>query len=381
MLIVGGLMLLTLGLIYGWSILAKYLKVSDAFSPVAGKLSLVFTVCMIFFCLGGLLGGFLSAKTSVRTALIMAAVLLFGGFFLASRAESIALLCVAYGGLVGTGVGIGYNVIIGAVVPWFPGKAGLISGVLLMGFGTGAFLLGAVAEALIQARGWQQAFWMLGLGIALVLLAGSLALRRPERAAQAASDSGDSPREMLKKPPFWLIFGWAVLIGAGGLAIIGNAGAFAEEMNLAAQTVLLTGLLTVCNGLGRLLFGALFDRAGRAWTMGAVSTALALAALVLVAAVSWGAVWMIYPGFVLFGLSYGGSPTCLSAFIRQTFGGKHYGTNYSIGVLNLIPAAFAPYLGAAVQSSTGSFLGAFWMLFGVGVAAAVLSLLLSRKKA
>lgn len=85
---IGVLVLLFAGLVYAWSVLASPIKVffQDWSST---KLSFTFTLCMMFFCLGGLLNGLLSERISPKITLKASAVLFISGFFLASKAESI----------------------------------------------------------------------------------------------------------------------------------------------------------------------------------------------------------------------------------------------------------------------------------------------------
>jgi MFS family permease len=96
---------------------------------------------MIFFCLGGFFSGQMLKKLSHQVMLGLAAIILFIGFFGVSMLDpadadgSLIKLYILYGILGGGGVGIGYNSVISTVNKWFPDRAGLASGVMMMGFG------------------------------------------------------------------------------------------------------------------------------------------------------------------------------------------------------------------------------------------------------
>lgn len=53
------------------------------------------------------------------------------------------IIChIGFGGLCGFASGFAYNAVLSSVRLWYPDRQGLISGILLMGFGIGAFLIG-----------------------------------------------------------------------------------------------------------------------------------------------------------------------------------------------------------------------------------------------
>ena len=108
------LTLLFLGLIYAWSIFRT--PFSEIFPDwTISQMSLTFTISMIFFCLGGFVGGLMSKKLSVRVRFLISAVMLFAGFFVVSMvdpakpASSLTMLYIFYGVFGGGGVGIAYK--------------------------------------------------------------------------------------------------------------------------------------------------------------------------------------------------------------------------------------------------------------------------------
>ena len=66
--IVGCVALLLSGLVYAWSVLSG--PIAAEFPQwSAAQLSLTFTIVMSFFCIGGLVGGFLAGKLQAGAAL------------------------------------------------------------------------------------------------------------------------------------------------------------------------------------------------------------------------------------------------------------------------------------------------------------------------
>ena len=183
-LIAGTFMLLFLGLLYAWSIFnAPFKSVYESWT--VSQVSMTFTISMIFFCLSAFVAGNLAKKISTQNILRIAAVMLFVGFFGVSMlnpedsATSLILLYILYGFLCGSGVGMGYNAIISTVNKSFADRAGLASGVMLLGFGLGGIVLGGTVGSVIEKIGLFPTFRILGILIAVVLFVGSIFITPP----------------------------------------------------------------------------------------------------------------------------------------------------------------------------------------------------------
>ena len=145
--VLGLIMLLMAGLVYAWSVLS--LPLGAYFTTWSkAQLSITFTICMMFFCLGCMVGGMAAGKLPVRFVVWGSGILFLAGFFIASRANSPAVLYAGYGMFCGFASGLVYNVVLSAMSAWFPDKQGMISGILLMGFGFSSFFVGKIYEAL-----------------------------------------------------------------------------------------------------------------------------------------------------------------------------------------------------------------------------------------
>ena len=94
-----------------------------------------------------------------------------------------ATLYLGFGILCGLGAGFAYNAVMSTMSLWFPDKQGLISGILLMGFGLSSFIIGKVFAAVTPSDGtdkWQATFRVLGIIIVIVMVICSFFFVKPE---------------------------------------------------------------------------------------------------------------------------------------------------------------------------------------------------------
>ena len=388
---VGVVAMLFAGVLYAWSILKAPLAAE--FGWGASQLALNFTLAMSFFCVGGLLGARLSGRIGHRKTLMAAGVLAAAGFLLtAALGGSVGMLYISYGIVAGLGIGIAYNVVIATVSAWFPDKKGLCSGCLMMGFGASALVLGNAANGLFKTGlGWRGTFGILGGGICAVLVLAGLLLRRPGSgvtlpqpvARQAAAEDFERrdyrTGEMLGRPSFWMAFVCISFLAAVGSSVI----SFARELALSvkapeALAVSLVGVLSVCNGLGRIVTGALFDSIGRRKTMLWANALTIVAAAVTLLAVSVGSLPLCIAGLCLTGLSYGACPTITAAFTSSFFGLKHFSTNMALMTFTVMGGSLIATVSNRVLELTGGYTAAFAMLLALTLAAMALNAFIRR---
>lgn len=386
----GTAMLLFLGLIYAWSIFkAPFSAIYTEWT--VSQISLTFTISMICFCLFGFFAGLIAKKLSVRVILRIAAVMLFCGFFGVSMLDpkepgkSLVLLYLLYGVLGGGGVGMGYNSIISFVNKSFADKAGIASGTMLMGFGLGGILLGSITDKAISEIGLFMTFRALAVFVAVVILAGSLFMR-PSAAPQIQAAKAETeenvrdftPAQMLKESTFWFFMVWAILLNSASLLVINSAASIAVAFGAPAVLGLVVSLF---NGAGRVIHGAVFDRVREKKTMLLDNSFVLLAGIFLYAGAVTKSMILVLLGLVCTGLGYGGTPTLSSAFIHSKFGPKNFAVNFSIGNFALIPAAIlGPMASSAlIERAGGAYNTTFMMMLGLAVLGGVMWAILSRK--
>ena len=390
--IVGVIVLLFAGLVYAWSVLSTPIAAEFADWSKA-QLSMTFTIVMIMFCIGSLLCGLLSGKLSAKMSVRIGAVLFLLGFFLASRTQSLAMLYIGFGVLCGLSSGLCYNAVMSTMVRWFPDRPGLISGVLLMGFGGGSFIIGKLYQAWtpVEIGGWRTSFLVMGIIIFVVLAICSFFFVAPGadfvapaakngKAAVRAAGREYKPLEMLKKPSFWLYYVWAIALSAAGLALISQASGVVWEAS-ASQTAgavaTIVGLISICNALGRVLFGGMYDKYGRSLSMQLVNILFIITSGVLILALTAKSVVVVIIGFILGGLAYSGITPTNSAFCRAYFGPANYPVNFSLINSNLIFASFGSTVSGALFDASGSYNVTFFLIIGLAVVGILCSLAIS----
>ena len=380
------------GIIYAWSILK--VPFAEEFGWGVSALSLNFTLTMCAFCLGGLLGGRISRRLGTRLTVMLAAVPAGGGLALTGLlgSQQVFLLYLTYATLAGLGIGIAYNVIISTVSAWFPDKKGFCSGCMMMGFGASSLLLGNLAGALFDTLGWRVTYHLLGGALFAVLMVAGLFLTTPDadtslpppkRSVGRRSEDFEavdlSTAQMLKRFSFWRAFFCLVFMTAVGNTVISFARDLALSVGAAAGlATTLVGVLAVCNGLGRILTGAMFDALGRRITMLCAMILAIVAAGVTLLAVSIASLPLCIVGLCLTGLSYGTSPTMCSAFTSAFYGQKHFASNFGVMNCNLMGAAGIASACNTLLAVSGGYTAPFILLLSLAVVALGLNLTVRR---
>ena len=271
------------GTVYAWSFFQTLLvrQLGWSFTETAWAFSLT----ILSLGTSAAWAGALLPKVGPRRLAVTGSVMFSVGYMLASLAlkwDTLALFYVGYGVIGGAGIGLGYVTPVATVAKWFPDKKGLATGIVVMGFGVGAFLLSkGLAPLLVSHLAGDLADVFFGLGVifACVLIPCSLLLSNPPAAAEAVAeqtpaDESDSAVPYLRSSEFalmWIVFFFNI---AAGISVIsfqsellqevwGLADPTVEPAMLAEYGATLIAVSSLCNGVGRLFWGLLSDRLGR----------------------------------------------------------------------------------------------------------------------
>ena len=395
--VMGVIVMLFAGLVYAWTTFSKPL--TNIWSQ--GSLTWTSTIVMAFYCIGALLGGILQKRgVNLRFNLILSAVLMLAGFliagFVGNATESIIVIYIGFGALGGFGAGMAYNAVLSAVGGWYPDKQGFISGVLLMGFGISAFLMGILYASMVdQMDGnggtpWYILFLAIGIGCFVFIFIGAFIIKKPGPGFVAPAPKKEkknknstAPYEdvetskMLKRTSFWLMFIWAILTSVAGLAVVFLGTPIATAAvpalnNNPGLLAIIVGLISIFNGIGRIIFGALFDKAGYKLTLVIVCIMFIISMGIIILAMVTGSQVVLIIAYIVTGLSYGGVTPSQSAFVNKFYGAKYYAVNMPLMTMNLLIASFGTKLVQAVQSGLmdgGMTNAGAYMIVLAGVAA------------
>ena len=382
--VTGVIVLLCDGLIYAWSIMSAPIAIEfPTWSNT--QLSFTFTIVMIMFSAGGIIGGILSKKLKPGYYLRISGLLFLIGFGISSRAQNLSSLYIAFGCVCGFACGFAYNAVISTVNKWFTDKQGFISGILLMGFGFGSFFVGKIFQALTPSEtgGWRISFVILGVVVFCVMIFASFILKSPPDGYICPARNNNlkkpvnsvaieaPPAIMLRHCSFWLCLIWSSVLFLAGVAIVSNANGIAMEIGSdrsSGTIATVVGLISIFNGIGRVIMGSTYDRLGRAFTMHMSNISFLIAAFILFTAQSTHSFILLIAGFICCGFAYSGVSPVISAFVNSYFGSRYYPTNYSIINLCALVGAFGSTIVGALYDATHSYLSTYIM---VGTMAAV----------
>ena len=394
----GMLVMTSLGAIYSWSIFTQPLIASFGWSNTT--VTWAFALATFFLSVGAVVGGRWQDRAGPRVVTLTGVALWGLGCVLAGLGTpgfGVAWLYLTYGVMGGFGVGMAYITPVAVVTKWFPDRRGLGSGMVLMGFGLGAFFYNLVVKSIpsFDAAAMAAAEYaaaarldaqtatlalhhvqavmnvLIGSGLVFLVVGGACAFFLDNPASEPTSEQASlsattreaeppfhTPREMLRTPQFYLLWSMLFINVTAGILVIANAVPIMQELTgLAPKTVAAAyGGVAVANAIGRFFWGAVSDRIGRKFAFLAIFGIQAGAFFMLSGMTSLGAVMLVY---VIVLLCYGGGFGTMPSFNADYFGTRHLGANYGAlltawGIAGLVGPLFA----AHVKDSTGSFSGA-----------------------
>lgn len=354
---------LAFGVLYAWSIFGGAL--SEEFGWSKAQASLPYTVAIIAFALVMIPAGRLQDKIGPKWVATIGGVLIGTGCILASFLPSIPGLVFAFGILAGSGIGLGYASTTPAAVKWFaPEKKGMITGIVVGGFGLASIYIAPLSKYLLHEFGVFTSFRILGfLFLAITLPLSQLIVNPKTPVASAASQKAPvadlSWQEMLKTKEFFQLWFMFFAGSTGGLMIIGHLKTIAKLQLGTDAGFALVAFAAIANALGRPSAGVISDKLGRAKTMAVLYI---LQASVLFFFGSFNTFFTVLAGAMMMYFSYGSMLAVYPSACGDNYGTKNLGMNYGIlfsawgagGILG-------PMLGGFIADTTGSYSLAFTM--------------------
>jgi MFS transporter, OFA family, oxalate/formate antiporter len=377
---------------YGWTLFVN--PIDQKYHWGRAAIQVAFTIFVLTETWLVPFEGYLIDRFGPKVMICGSGVLIAIAWVINSVASSLTLLYIA-AAIGGIGAGIIYGGSVGNALKWFPDRRGLAAGLTAAGFGAGSALTVVPIANMIGSSGYEAAFLWFGLGQGIIVMLVALLLRAPqpgEAPAPAAPTVQQTRRdyewkEVLRSPPFWVMYVMFVMVGAGGLMATAQLAPIAKDFKIDNIPVSLLGLtlpaLTfalsidrVLNGLTRPFFGWVSDHIGRENTMfiAFMLEGIGIYALLLVA--NNPVLFVILSGVVFF--AWGEIYSLFPATCTDIYGRKFATTNYGMLYTAKGTAALLVPLANVLTSATGTWNAVFIVAAALNIAAAILALVALR---
>jgi|SRR5579862_286078 len=381
-------MVMIANLQYGWTLFVN--PIDQKYHWGRAAIQVAFTIFVLTETWLVPFEGYLIDKFGPKIMVSGSGVLVAIAWAINSVADSLFLLYVgaAIGGI---GAGVIYGASVGNALKWFPDRRGLAAGLTAAGFGAGSALTIIPIANMIQSSGYQSTFLWFGLGQGIVVLIVGLFLRAPSAGEVPAPSSPAvqqtrrdyGPQEVLKSPPFWVMYVMFVMVGAGGLMATAQLAPIAKDFKVDGIPVSILGLtlpaLTfalsidrVLNGICRPFFGWVSDHIGRENTMfiAFLAEGLGIYALFLLAG---NPIWFVVLSGVVF-FAWGEIYSLFPATCTDIYGRKFATTNYGLLYTAKGTAALLVPWANVLTTATGSWHAVFIVAAILNIVAAVMAL-------
>lgn len=362
---------LMLGVLYAWGVISAALI--DQLGWNATMTQIPYMVACALFAFSMVPGGRLQDKLGPRPIIMASAILAGIGFIFSGMFLTTIGLTIFFGIVFGAGMGMGYAAPTPAAVKWFNSKKrGLISGIVVSGFGLAPLYIAPITSYLLTNYGIKNTFFFLGgaFFIFIMLLAQLISNPPKDYVPPAAdTDKADSHKEKAARPlnskadyewheviktkqfyKLWTMFCFGTF---AGLLIIGQLSKIGLEQAGMRNAYLLVGIYAFFNFSGRIGCGIISDRLGRMRTL---FTMFLLQVTAYALFPSFNTPVSLIIGIAVVGFAFGGMLTLFPAATADYFGIKNFGVNYGMVITAWgIGGVFGPLLGGIVRDLTGTY--------------------------
>jgi len=381
-------MVMIANLQYGWTLFV--IPIDQKYHWGRAAIQVAFTIFVLMETWLVPVEGYLVDRFGPKVMVCGSGVLVAIAWVLNSIASSLAVLYIA-AAIGGIGAGVVYGASVGNALKWFPDRRGLAAGLTAAGFGAGSALTVVPIANMIASSGYQAAFLWFGLGQGIVVMLVGLLLRAPQ--------AGEVPipahlpvqqthrdyewHEVLRTPPFWVMYVMFVLVGAGGLMATAQLAPIAKDFKIDTIPVSILGLslpaLTfalsidrVLNGITRPFFGWVSDQIGRENTMFIAFLLEGIGIYALLQFASNPLLFVLLSGVVFF--AWGEIYSLFPATCTDLYGRKFATTNYGMLYTAKGTASLLVPLANVLTAWTGNWNVVFIVAALLNIAAAILAL-------
>jgi MFS family permease len=365
--LVFSLFLLARGMIETWPVFLTPVQAGLAWSRA--EVASVYSVLMMTFGLGGIITGLAHDRFGPRAIYAAGLLLLGGGYFSASRLESLWQFYIAIGICGGLGAAaIGMVPAQALISRWFDRNLAAAMAFASTGLGFGTLCLAPLSQVLIDTFDWRGALEIIGgtivlLAAVVVLLPWRLISAGPVR--PSGSSGGPTLREAASTRAFWTLWGAFFATSVGMYAVSLQSVTYMIEHGMdplnAATAFGVAGGLSI---VGMLVTGIAADRWDRR-IIAVLSYGLSmigLMALFLMPQLPVAAAILIF--VTCFGLSLGVRSPIIATLSAQLFRGRGMASIYgSIQTGQGVGAAIGTWIAGILFDATGSYYAIFILSF------------------
>ena len=294
----GALAHLALGTLYCWgnflSYAPSYLRFYDGMDRKGAQPDalIILPLTILSMCITMPFGPMLVSSIGASKTLLLGSWITALGVFLASFSKNLYAFIAFYALMFGGGVGLAYTSPMIAGWKWLPNQKGLVSGIILTGFGAGGFFFNLIGTKFVNPKGldaiggkfpeevysaFPSMLRKLSAIYAVLTLIGSVLVSEPIVTAPAPALQGKvmiSPQppvpglsvmEALKTSQFWLVWLMIISSASAGLnvaSVYKQFAAGAPALSGDGYQALVGGIGALFNGVGRLFWGSISDKIG-----------------------------------------------------------------------------------------------------------------------
>jgi len=342
-------------------------------------------------------------RLGIRFTIVLGGLMIIAGSLIMALWVSSGLAAVlAFGILVGGGVGIGCVVATQtAVARWFVRRRALALSILLSGGGVGGFVASRLLDAVIRHYGtWRAGWWLVaGLSVLATLIGAVCARERPEDLGQQPDGSAAAPAapaaagaepggsrahvtteqwtfaDALRSPALWLMFVCALGVSVAFTMMVPQAGPHLHDLGhpLSAGAVAIS-TMTISSLLAKAIVAAVGDVIDPRYIWAVFTAVCAVGMLLVIDARSTA---QLYLFAVCVGSGFGAMIVCLMAVLSNYYGLKAYASIVGLAIaIQTTVSALAPTLAGLLYDRIHTYTPAFYSVAAICFASAVILLLI-----
>ena len=357
--IMGTLTHLGLGTVYAWSFFQK--PIAGTYGWTNSETAWAFSLAILMLGITAAWCGSKIEKFGARKLAVIGVILYALGYIISSFALSLGSLFLLYFGfgiVGGIGLGLAYVTPVAVVLKYFPDKAGLVTGMVVMGFGLGALVMSKVlAPFFLETfnENLPQVFLFIGITLLCVLpfLAQFLRIENLASSNSRSSEKLNIFPHILKADYLiiWLVFTFNIIAGMIFISFqspllqdLLKLQGFTEVKSLEAKGATLIGISSLFNGIGRFFWGSISDKIGRIITFRLI---LLIQIFVFIMLINTSDVMLFSTGVCIILLCYGGGFGVIPSLIKERYGSNLAASIYGITLIGWgIGGIFGPQITA-----------------------------------